>query len=301
MVSRPNHCSVAVLLPGRPDDGGWAQSAAEAVEALRADPRRVALVPQPQFEPGLALPAAEEQARSGIDLIIGHGHEYIEAFFLLAEAYPGTYFFAMDNLARDGAWPPNLCCLYQRQDEGAFLCGRLSAHMTKTGIVGFVGGIQVPTQTANGRAFEQGVRSFDPSIDVKLEYADSFEDPLRGRVLAFELLDQGTDVIMHTASETGNGVIEACEARGAFIIGYTLDQGHMAPRWMLTSLIVDVTQIFRHKIHEAESGQFRAGVWTVGLAEEIIGLAPLSRAVPESVAADLNEVKQAIIEGTIDV
>ena len=207
----------------------------------------------------------------------------------------------MDKLAEEQSWPTNLCCLYQRQDEAAFLCGRLSAHMTRSGKIGFVGGIKVPTQVATGRAFKRGARSRNRSIEVIMEYAGSFENPRRGRKLTLEMIDQGADVIMHSASETGNGVIKACNQRGTFVIGYTLDQGILAPELMLTSLVVDVTNIYQCKIQEVEVGRFRPGVWTVGLAEEMVGLAPLSNMVPDSAAADVNQVKHAIIKGAISV
>ena len=296
-----NDCSIAVLLPGRLDDGGWVQSAAQAVESLRQAQWQIRAVAQPQFVPGQALPAAEKLAREGTDLIIGHGHEYIEAFLQLAPAYPQSRFFAMDKLAGEQSWPENLCCLYQRQDEAAYLCGRLSAHMTRNGKVGFVGGINVPTQTANGRAFELGARSLDSSIEVMMEFAGSFENPREGHKLTLAMMDRGADVFLHTASETGNGVIEACSQRGTFVIGFTLDQHEMAPHLMLTSLVVQVAKIYQAKIQEVDEHRFRSGIWTVGLAEEMVGLAPLGDAVPDAVAADINLVRQAIIAGTVSI
>ena len=301
MESDSSNPSIAVLLPGRLDDGGWVEAAAQAIESLRRSRWQVTAIPQPHFAPENALPATEKLAIDGIDLIIGHGHEYIETFLELAPAYPQSCFFAMDKLTVEQTWPKNLCCLYQRQDEAAYLCGRLSAHMTGHGRVGFVGGMEVPTQLANGRAFERGARSLNHSIEVVSEYAGSFENPQRGHELALRILDQGADVLMHTASETGNGVIEACNQRGAYVIGYTLDQRNLAPQWMLTSLVVDVTNIYKKKIREVEAGRFRPGVWLVGLAEEMVGLAPLSSAVPESATNDVNQVKQAIVAGAISV
>lgn len=301
MESHSTNNTIAVLLPGRVDDGGWVQSAAQAVDSLRAAQWQISTVAQPQFVPEQALPAAEKLAQAGTGLIIGHGHEYIEAFLKLAPAYPQSSFFAMDKLAEEQSWPENLCCLFQRQDEAAYLCGRLSAHMTRTGNIGFVGGIEVPTQTANSRAFELGARSLDPTIEVMIEFAGSFENPREGHRMALSMIERGADIFLHTASETGNGVIEACNEQGIHVIGFTLDQQEMAPERMLTSLVVEVEKIYQAKIQEVVGNRFGSGIWTVGLAEEMVGLAPLSNAVPDEVAADINGVRQAIIDGRIIV
>jgi basic membrane protein A len=290
-----------VLIPGKLDDGGWAQSAAQAVAALQCSGRQVAAIGQSQFTPERAFDAAGKLLGDGADLLIGHGHEYIQPFLQLARRHTQARFFAMDKVDDQGDWPENFCCLHQRQDEGAYLCGCLAAHLTRSGKVGFVGGIEVPTQLANGSAFAAGARQHNAVVEVMAEFAGSFEDPERGRRLATDIIERGADVLLHTASETGNGVIEACREHDISVIGYTLDQFHLAPEQMVTSLVVDVLKIYSHKIQEVEAGQFQSGVWTVGLVGGYIDLAPLSESVPEEARAAIDEARQALIRASLNI
>jgi basic membrane protein A len=290
-----------VLIPGKLDDGGWAQAAAQAVEDLQELGRPVQGQSQPQVTAAQAYQVAEELARNGASLVIGHGHEYIPAFLELAPRHPQARFFVMDKLAGEAAWPENFACLHQRQDEGAYLCGCLAAHLTGSGKVGFVGGLEVPTQVANGRAFAAGARAVRPGIQVMTEYAGSFEDPGRGWQLAAGMIEQGADLLLHTASETGNGVIDACRQGHVAVIGYTLDQHERAPEQMVTSLVVDVLRIYDQVIADVAAERFRSGVWTVGLAEGLIGLAPLADSVPARVHEAVAQIREAIAQGRLRI
>ena len=291
--------SAAVLAPGPGDDGGWSQSAIEAGEALRQHNWQV--VTLPNVPPDLALEAAKDLCRKGTDLIIGHGCEYFEAFEQLAPGFPQTYFFVMDRLMDRETWPANFCCLYQRQDEAIYLCGRLAAHLTGSKKVGFVGGMEVPTQLANGRAFEHGARSLDPAVEVLSRYAGSFEAPGLGKAIALEMIDGGVDVFMHSASETGNGVIEACKERSVSVIGYVLDQSRLAPEAVAASMILDVSRIYRSKAQEVAEGSFRSGVWQVGVADGMVDVARFREDIPAPVLEDIDRARRGIVSGSIIV
>lgn len=290
---------VAVLLPGKEEDGGWVESAARAVVALRRSKWQLYAIPQPGASSERIFRQTEELVRSETHLIIGHGYEYIESFLTLAPNHPQTYFFAMDTLSKERNWPKNFCCLYQRQDEAAFLCGRLAAHLTERNRLGFLGGKEVRTQVKNAGAFERGAKSLNPAIDVFTNFTGTFEDPEQGYEMGLEMIERGADVLMHTASETGNGLIEACNQRDVFVIGYTLDQHKLAPQQMITSLIVDVPRIYQRKIEEVAGARFRSGIWEVGLTDGMVGLAPFSGDVPASVRTDLGKVRNAITDGEI--
>jgi basic membrane protein A len=235
----------------------------------------------------------------GTDLVIGHGCEFIDAFLELAPACPSSYFFAMDRVDEGEDWPENYACLYQRQYEAAYLCGRSAAHMTASGRVGFIGGMEVPTQVANCRAFEAGAQSLESSIEVLAEYAGTFEDPHKGRQMALEMFHHGVDFLMHTASETGNGVLKACVEHRVRTVGFILDQSKLAPECIVTSLLVDVARIYQRKVREVISHEFRPGVWAVGLAEDFVGLAPFSPSVPLRVAEDIRRTREKIISGAV--
>jgi len=288
--------AMAIMIPGRVDDGGWSESAARAGESLARSAAMQVEVVAELGENGAAETVASIADR-GTDLIIGHGFEFITTFLRLAPNYPQSNFFAMDKVKDEDGWPDNFGCLYQRQDEAIYLCGRLSAHMTQNARVGFIGGVEIPTQLSNGRAFERGAKSLQPSIDVLTSYAGTFEDPEKGHKIAKDMIDQGADLIMHTASETGNGVIAACKEGNVYTFGFILDLSDLAPNNIVTSLILDVKNIYRRKAQEVAANRFRAGVWTVGLREGLIGLAPLSDIVPMEAVNDIKKTERDIVAG----
>ena len=293
---KPRQVAVAILIPGMVDDGGWSESAALAGESLaRSQDMQVEVVAQ------LGSDGATETVASiadrGTDLIIGHGFEFIRSFLSLAPNYPQSKFFAMDKVKDEEESPDNFGCLYQRQDEAIYLCGRLSAHITKNARVGFIGGVEIPTQLSNGQAFERGAQSLQPSIEVLTSYAGTFQEPEKGYRIAKEMIGQGADLIMHTASETGNGVIEACKESNVYTFGFILDMSDLAPNIIVTSLILDVKTIYRRKAQEVYANRFRPGVWTVGLREGLIGLAPISDIVPMEAVNDIKKTEREIVRG----
>jgi basic membrane protein A and related proteins len=289
--------SVTILAPGAGDDSGWSESAIKAGELLGQ--LGFLVTGQPDVPASQALAVANAFCQAGANLIIGHGCEYFLAFEQLAAEFPGTYFFVMDKLENREDWPSNFCCLHQRQYEAIYLCGRLAANLTESKKVGFVGGEEVPTQLSNGMAFENGSKSLDPSIEVVTRYANSFVDPVQGKKIALELIKIGVDVVMHSASESGNGVIEACKENGVSVIGYVLDQSHMAPEVMAASMLLDVPDIYKTKAIEVVNGAFQPGVWRIGLTDGLVDLASFHQEIPAKVLVDIDKTRQAIIDKKI--
>jgi basic membrane protein A len=291
--------TVAILAPGNADDGGWSESAMKAGESL--DEMGFQVTSQPNVLRSQALDVAQHYCQTGVKLLIGHGCEYFLAFEQLAKDFPDVYFFVMDKPENREAWPLNFCCLLQRQYEALYLAGRLAANLTRSKKVGFIGGEKVPTQLSNERAFEIGNRSQDPSVEVLIQYTNSFEDLTLGNTIALEMIEAGADVLMHSATAEGDSVIEACRQSGTSLIGYNLEQSHMAPDLMVASMNLDMPQIYRTKALEIINREFQSGVWDVGVAEGAVDLIVLHQNLPQNVLSDIDHSRQEIIDRKIEL
>lgn len=290
-----DHPQIAILLPGRADDHGWNASGAQACELLAA--RGLPTFYIEDVNPTAIPNLLEECSLKGFKLVVGHGCEFAEPVLQIAGHHPKICYFVMDQPFGSPAIPDNVCFLRQKQEEGAFLCGRLAAWLSQSGVLGFVGGSAVPTQTANGNAFRSGALSLRKDLRVLLTYAGTFEDRALGNELALDQIETGADVIMQTADTTGLGVLDACRQCDKRAIGYILDQRSLAPEHLVTSLIVDVAQIIETKARQVLAGSFLNGIWEVGLAEGMVGLAPLAAFVGQEIREDLRNVQSRLVLG----
>ncbi|HJQ19099.1 MAG TPA: BMP family ABC transporter substrate-binding protein [Gemmatimonadaceae bacterium] len=260
-------------------------------------------------EAGLRLLAAE-----GMDLVIGVGFIFSDDLTQLAKEYPNTKFAGIDysvpfdSLGRPIPPPPNLAALKFREEEGSFLVGALAALVSKTGKVGFVGGMNFPLIHKFEAGFRSGVKHVCPRCTVISQYAgvtpEAFRNPGRGKELALSQYQQGVDVIYHAAGSTGLGVFEAARQTGKLAIGVDADQYQEAPGHILTSMVKGVDVAVFQATNWVKQGTFKGGVYQLGLKEGGVGYIydqNNSALIPEAVRARVEQLRQEIIAGRIKV
>src|SRR5262249_2931046 len=140
--------------------------------------------------------------------------------------------------------PPNLAALEFKEEEGSYLVGALSALLSKSHVIGFVGGMQSPLIKKFEVAYVAGAAYVDPRCQVIIAYAGStgeaFKNPEKGKELALEQYDRGADIIYHASGVTGLGVFEAAREKDKLAIGVDSDQFREAPGHVLTSMVKGV-------------------------------------------------------------
>jgi basic membrane protein A len=151
--------------------------------------------------------------------VIGVGFIFADDLTQLAREYPNTHFagidysVGIDKVGNPIEPPPNLAALKFREEEGSFLVGALAALTSKTGKVGFVGGMNFPLIHKFEAGYRTGVKHVCPKCTVISQYAgvtpEAFRNPGRGKELALSQYQQGVDVIYHASGSTGLGVFEA--------------------------------------------------------------------------------------------
>ncbi|MGL4944687.1 MAG: BMP family lipoprotein [Fusobacteriaceae bacterium] len=244
-----------------------------------------------------------EYADANYDLIIATGFQMTDAAKKVAADYPNIKFAMIDDIVESS----NTRNLLFKEEEGSFLMGAVAAMMSKTGTIGFVGGIEVPLIQKFQRGYEQGAKYVNPNMKVLTAYAggqNPFNDPLKGKEIAISEIKQGADVVYHAAGATGIGVIEGAKELGKYAIGVDSDQDDVAPGVVLTSMLKNVDVAVYDTVKSVIDGKFQAGTHAFGIAENGVGATDF-RNTKEIIGAEnlakLDEIIAKIKSGEIVV
>jgi basic membrane protein A len=248
--------------------------------------------------------AIRNLARRGASVVVAVGFNNRAAVETVAKEFPAVKFTLIDSVVE----LPNVQSIVFREHEGSFLVGMAAALASKTGKVGFVGGMDIPLIRKFYKGYEEGVKHANPNAEVFMNMTgttpSAFADPTRGAELARGQFDRGADVVYAAAGATGLGVYQAAKDANKLAIGVDSNQNHLHPGTMLTSMIKRVDVAVYNAMMEARQGTWKAGVSVLGLKEEGVGWAvdQNNRAlVSADMEKKINDARAAIIAGTIKV
>jgi basic membrane protein A len=150
-----------------------------------------------------------------------------------------------------------------------------AALASKTGKVGFVGGMDIPLIRRFALGYEEGAKYVNPKIEIFQNMTGTtpaaWNDPTRGGELARSQFDRGADVVYAAAGATGLGVLQAAKDKGKLAIGVDSNQNHLHPGTILTSMIKRVDVAIFETFKTAKDGTWKPGVRNLGLAENGVG------------------------------
>ena len=228
----------------------------------------------------------------------------------VAKEYPDTKFIWVDNEAEGIADLPNVLCITYAQNEGSFLAGYIAAKMSKSGVVGAVGGEQNTTIDDFIVGYKQGALYANPDIKVVTNYANTYEDPAKGKECALALHNQGADVIFQIAGNTGNGVFAAAQEAGFYVIGVDQDQKISAPEYdkqiicsMKKEVGLSIYDTIKTFIEEEKWEGAR--VWTADMATGYVSIAygneDSEQQISDAIKSEVEEIAGKIVSGDIVV
>jgi len=251
------------------------------------------------FEPQLRAFAQRD-----FDLIIGIGFAQKEAVKKVAAQFPHSHFAIVDADAE----MPNVRSLLFEEHEGAYLVGAIAAMTSKTGRIGFLGGMDIPLIRRFEMGYAAGARKINPDITVVDNYvgvtSEAWNNPPKGKELAVAQYDGGADIVFAAAGASGLGAFDAAEEKGKLVIGCDSDQNWVKPGRVLTSMLKRVDEAVFSTIEEAKAGHFAGGVKRFGLANKGVDYALdeyNAKLLGESVRRRAEELKLEIIAGRITV
>jgi basic membrane protein A len=246
-------------------------------------------------------PNMETMYDAGTDLIWAIGFLMGDAVYEAAVSNPDTNYAIIDFAWGDT--PKNLVGVVFKAQEPSFLVGYIAGKMTKTGTVGFVGGIAGNIIDGFDYGFHAGVAYANPDVKVLRQYADSFTDAAIGKSIANQMYLEGADIIFSAAGLVGDGVIEAAKEQNLWAIGVDKDQSFLAPDNVLTSAMKRVDQAVFSVSKSLIDGEFGGGSTLLfSLENGGVGIAPTSdKHVPANILAEVAEVEKKIISGDVEV
>jgi basic membrane protein A len=243
-------------------------------------------------------------AERDFDLIIGIGFAQKEAIKKVAAQYPQKHFAIVD--AEVDA--PNVRCLLFEEHEGAYLMGAIAAMTSKTGKIGFLGGMDIPLIRRFAMGYEAGAKEINPQITVMDNYvgvtSEAWNNPPKGKELAVAQYDGGADIIFAAAGASGLGAFDAAEEKDKLVIGCDSNQDWVKPGRVLTSMLKRVDEAVFSTIEEAKAGKFAGGVKRFGLANKGVDFSVdeyNGKILSAAVRKRAEELKADIIAGKIVV
>lgn len=255
-------------------------------------------------DPTSIEPALRAFAQYGYNLITGVGFAQGPILTEVAKDYPQLHFVLIDSVAES----PNVASLLFKEHEGSFLVGMIAAYTSKTGVLGFVGGMDIPLIHKFQTGYEEGARYVNPKIRVLHNYVGitdaAWNNPGKGRELANAQYEQGADVIFQAAGNSGLGVFDAAESYKKFAIGVDANQNWVKPGYILTSMLKRIDNAVYSIVKDEVEGKFKGGVHIYGLENDGIGYAidEYNRhLIPQHVIDKVEQAKKDIIAGKIKV
>jgi basic membrane protein A and related proteins len=263
-----------------------------------------------EFE--IANEAQREQAirnfaDQGYSPIIAAGFAQAAAVEKVAKEYPDLKFAIVDMVVD----LPNVQSIVFNEHEGSYLVGVMAAMASKSGTVGFVGGMDIPLIRKFGCGYAQGVKSV--KADAKViqnmtgDTGAAWNDPVKGGEITKGQISQGADVVYAAAGATGLGVLQAAADGGALSIGVDANQNYLHPGKVLTSMLKRVDVAVYNVMKAGKDGTFKGGVANIqamGLAQDGVGYAMDDNnkaLVTPEMAAAVEKAKADIISGAVKV
>jgi len=268
--------------------------------------------------PNAIEPAMRAFAERGYDLVIGVGFSQAPIMQVVARDYPNIHFAIIDGVVfrDDGKTPmPNVAGLLFKEHEGSYLVGMIAAKTSRTGTVGFVGGMDIPLIRRFEKGYEEGAKAVNPAIQVVQNYVGvtdaAWNNPGKGKELSLAQMDKGADVIFAAAGNSGLGAFDAVEQAGTengrathFVIGVDSNQNGVKPGFVLTSMVKRVDNAVYDIVKEVVDGKFKGGFHVFGLESDGVGYVVdqynRNLVSPDAIAA-AEEARRKIIAGQIKV
>jgi basic membrane protein A len=195
-----------------------------------------------------------------------------------------------------------------KEQEGSFLVGIAAAMASKTGKIGFVGGMDVPLIRRFACGYVRGAKYANPNIEVIQNMTGTtpaaWNDPARGGELAKGQFDRGVDVVYAAAGGTGIGVYQMAKDAGKLAIGVDSNQNYLQPGTMLTSMVKRVDLAAYNSLMAEKAGTWQAGISVLGLKEGGVDWAVdqyNENLVTPEMKAKVEQAERDIIDGKIKV
>lgn len=299
-----NLAKIAVLVDGVFDDKTFNKGAWDGAKKVEKEFGLEIVMKESNSNSYLA--DLESLKNNGSNFIWLIGYKLSDSAIIVALKNPEIKYVIIDPVYdSDLVIPENLSAITFRNEEGAFLVGYIAAKISKTGKIGFLGGVDNVIVNAFRYGYEAGAMYANRNINIDNKYIGSFVNIDTGRNMANEMYVDKIDIIYHVAGLAGLGVIEAAHNFGdeSYVIGVDQDQSHLAPDSVITSSIKDIGRILNIiisnylKINAFEGGR----ILNYGLREGFLDFVKNPKMISFKLEKELDDISEKIINRKIVV
>jgi basic membrane protein A len=250
-------------------------------------------------------------ADAGAAVIASTFNEIAEPFKALAPNYPNTKWI---QIYGDPIEPPipNYVTVSYDYYLGCYLSGLFAAKISKTGKIGYIGGVSIPGLNADLNALKAAVAAAKPDATVTGAFAGSFQDPAKGHEIANQMYQDGVDYIQTDSAATDTGIIQAAnEGDGRLVSAGSVQQYKLGPKSVIALVSLDFGQSLHNELVKALGPDFKGGHVATGIGTGVIDfvLSPvfLEQGPPEIVAKakgiwpEVEKARADIISGALKV
>ncbi len=246
--------------------------------------------------------ALRRLAESGANPVVMTGFAFGDVLSQVAPDFPDTRFAIIDMVVEQ----PNVKSVVFTEEQGSYLVGMMAAMASKTGTVGFIGGMDIPLIRKFACGYAQGVKAVNPDAIVIANMTGStpaaWNDPVKGGELAKAQKSQGADVIYAAAGGTGLGVLQAAADEGILSIGVDSNQNYLHPGKVLTSMLKRVDNAVFDAFTAGTA--LEGGVQVMDLAAGGVGYAMdenNAALVSDAMKGQIDKAAKLIGDGTLKV
>jgi basic membrane protein A len=266
--SKASSFRVALLTPGPISDQSWNGGAYQGLQRIRdslgASISHIQTKTPAEFEEQF-----RQYGSQGYDLVFGHGFEFQDAAKRVGPDYPRTVYVVTSG-SSVGA---NVAGIEFAFADASYLAGMLAGAMTKSNVIGVIGGTELPPVRESFAAFSRGAKAVNPKVSVLTSYIGNWDDVSAGREQALAQIGRNADVIFQNADAAGLGVFRAArETKKALVVGSNSDQNSVAPEITIASVVIDLPHAFLTVAREVQTHTFKPRVIKLGTESDVVTL-----------------------------
>ena len=245
------------------NQGAW-EGAQKASQELGVDVSYLESNSDADYAPNIETAIDQES-----DIVVGVGFQVGDAIKEAAKAHPEQQFVTIDSTYEEGL--ENVRNISFDEQQAGYLTGLIAGKMTKTNVIGWIGGLDIPSCSNFYIGYEKGAKEANPDIKVMKQFTNSFTDAAKGRVVAEGMVNENADIIFMASGGGNAGSLEVVRENNIKAIGVDMANNYLAPEHIITSALKDVGRGLYLTIEDFLSGSFTSGNVTYNLSNGGVG------------------------------
>src|ERR671933_1117282 len=259
---------VALLTPGPISDQSWNGGAYKGLlvirDSLGATISHIQVKTPADIEENLRQYGALKYK-----LVFGHGFEFQDPASRIGPQYPKTVYIVTSG----NRVTRNVAPLVFGFEDASYLAGMVAGALSKSGVIGTIGGTELPPVKSSFLAFVAGARALRPGVQVLSSYVGNWDDASAGKELALAQIRRGADFIFQNADAAGLGIFQAAkETPGVRVFGSNSNQNNVAPDVVIASVVIDLPLALLTVAREVKDGSFKPRVIVLGSKAGVVSL-----------------------------